>query len=252
MVSGSLITKAEAGLTHLLKSWRPKLLAAQGNLVYEFKDDQTVVTTLDREVEADIRDLLRKIDSGIGIIGEELGAEGSQETYWLVDPIDGTESFIRGLFTSKNLVTLIDGGRPVWALMYVFAKDEMYVAHDGKGAFCNGQKVTMQYRPLSRAWLELGVDLRNPENVRRLVALRPSILGYSITHDLSLVMRGSIDGLISLDHGGGPWDFAPRAVLFAEAGARIANIGETTFDFNNPNYLIAHPKNFDKIMTFLV
>ena len=66
---------------------------------------------------------------------------------WTLDPIDGTEQFIRGIPTCKNLFSLVDNGQPVWALMYMFVRDELWLARKGQGTFCNGTKVSMRYRP---------------------------------------------------------------------------------------------------------
>lgn len=247
-MTNDFLDHAEKQIMKVLKAAKPELMLAFGNTAYETKGDRTPVTILDTQLEEKLRAELRKIDSGIGIEGEELGQEGSRKTYWLVDPIDGTEQFIRGIPSCKNLLCLIDEGQPVWALMYFFTRDELWTARRGKGTYCNGQRVQMRYRPLEESWIELSVNLHMPENLQKLATMRHQIAGFSILRDFGYVVSGRVDGHLALNTGGGPWDYAPRSLLSIEAGAKIANIGSKSYDFNNNSFLIAHPDNFDQLM----
>ena len=100
-------------------------------------------------------------------------------------------------------------------------------------------------------WADISVSLLNPDNLKKLLNVRPSIAGFTIMRDTSLIISGKVDAVIAIETGGGPWDYAPRSLLLTEAGARIANIGTDSYDFNNPNFLVAHPNNFDQIMHLL-
>lgn len=239
--------QAQAAIMKSLKAVQPELMSLYGRIEFDTKHDKTVVTHLDKSIEADLRKVLKELDSGIGIEGEEFGIEGNRDTYWLVDPIDGTEQFIRGIPSCKNLLTLVDKGQPVWALMYMFAKDELWLARKGQGVTCNGQSIRMHYRSLNRAWIELSVNLSNPENVAKMLEIRPHIAGFTIRSDTSYLVAGKVDGALALESGGGPWDYAPRALLYEEAGGRIANIDSETYDFNDKSFLMAHERNFNKL-----
>lgn len=245
------LDQAEDAIMKAIRAYRPTLMKAYGAVAYDTKGDKTVVTKLDSELEQILRNVLRGLDSSLGIEGEELGIEGNRQTYWLVDPIDGTEQFIRGIPTCKNLLTLIDNGKPVWAMMYLFARDELWLARSGKGTTKNNEPVVMQSRPLNRCWFDLSVDLSNPENMQKVLHLRSRIAGFTIMRDTTLVAEGKIDGSIGLGTGGGPWDYAPRALLFQEAGAKIANIGSQEYDFSNNNFLVTHPSHFETVMSLL-
>ncbi len=251
-MTDDFLDQAEKIIIQVLQAYKPELMAAYGKAEFETKADATVVTHLDKELEEKLRTALRGLDAGIGLLGEELGQEGSTDTYWTLDPIDGTEQFIRGLPTCKNLLSLVQNGQPVWAMMHMFARDEMWIARKGQGTFCNDKKVQMRYRPLERSWLDMSVNLFNPENIKKILNVRPHIAGYTIMRDSTLVIAGKIDGVLALDIKGGPWDYAPRQLLMTEAGAKIANIGSETYDFNNLSYLVSHPRNFDQLMALIV
>lgn len=248
------ITNAEKEIVALLRSARPQLMKFFGNVEFKEKEDKTVVTHLDEQLEEELSTLFYKLDSGIGVEGEELGQRGSRQTYWLVDPIDGTEQFIRGIDSPRTQMCLIDNGKVVWSLLYFFTRDELFLARSGKGATCNGQKIQMIYRPLNRCWIEVGMNTFDKGFIDRLVQLRQTVSSLSIAKDPSLIMTGKIDGLVGFhgDLGGGPWDYAPRSLFYQEAGAKIANFGSDSYDFSNLSYVVAHPKNFDALMNIMV
>ncbi len=240
--------QAQQVIMGVLKGVRPELMEAYGTIDYVTKGDQTVVTALDKSIELDLRDALLKFDPSTGLHGEEHGQAGNKETYWLLDPIDGTEQFIRGLPGCKNLVCLMDKGKPVWGVTYFFAKDELWLAQAGKGVTMNGQKVEMRWRPLERCWLEMSVDLFDQDHVEKLRALRAQIAGFSIRMGYDAIAAGKVDGMFNLKAGGGPWDYWPRYLMLTEAGAKMANIGKDDYDFDDKDFLVAHAKNFDALM----
>lgn len=245
------LDQAEQIVMQVLRDVRPELMENYGKIDYETKYDRTVVTHLDRYVEEKLTEALLKLDAAIGIEGEEFGIQGSRKTYWTLDPIDGTEQFIRGIPTCKNLLSLVEDEQPVWALMYVFPTDELWLARKGEGLTRNGETVLREHRPLERCWLDLNVDLKNPENIQTLLRLQPHVANYTILRNTLYQIGGEADGLLALEAGGGPWDYAPRALLFTESGATIANIGSDTYDFRNNNFLMAHRDNFDQLMNLI-
>lgn len=239
---------AERVISSVLNRVRPDLMHAYGTVAFETKKDHTVVTALDQSIEQELRLALSKLDAGIGFKGEEMGQAGSSETYWLLDPIDGTEHFIRGMPGCKNMVCLMQGGRPVWGLTYFFVKDERWIAQAGKGVTMNGQRVEMRYRPLDRCWIEVVVDYSDLESVKKLMKLRSEVAGFCNRLGIDNLTAGRTDGLIDLKAGGGPWDYWPRYLMFTEAGGKMANVGKQDYHFEDKSIVMAHPKNFDALM----
>jgi myo-inositol-1(or 4)-monophosphatase len=218
----------------------------------EIKDDNTPVTTLDTELEHLMRKALAQFDSSIGFEGEELGKSGNEETFWLLDPIDGTESFIRGLPFVRNMATLIADGQPVFAFVYNPIKDELFTAIKGGGTFKNGQPIRVSQRPLDRAWIEISAPIQLPEVMRAVLAVRRQVNAISMIREFTLICEGKVDGQLMYKSGGGPWDYAPRALLAMEAGAKVSNIGSEGYDFRNNDMLIANPVIFDDLMATIM
>lgn len=105
----------------------------------EFKDDDSPVTNADREAEQIIRDTIKRKFPGHGIIGEELGREGEDsDIVWVIDPIDGTQSFIHGIPFYTTLIGILVEGLPKVGVIYAPALNEMVSAATGTGVFLNG------------------------------------------------------------------------------------------------------------------
>jgi myo-inositol-1(or 4)-monophosphatase len=247
-VKQTLLDKAEAAVIKVLRDVRPQLLAAYGQIEFTTKADGTSLTELDMLVERRLRDVLRPIAPGVGIVGEEVEREGTGDTYWLIDPIDGTEQFIRGMPSCKNLVTLMEGGQPVWALMYFFVSDNLWLARKGQGATKNGQRMQLRHRPLEKCWIEF-INKFTPEDIRVGQALKERVKALSRFHDTSFLMDSCVDGIVSLRTNGGQWDYGPRVLIYEEMGGRFATLGQETFDFEHiaGGFVQCHGKNFDEL-----
>lgn len=241
-------TQAQACIERVVRDYRPKILEAHGKIDPAIKPDATPVTAFDKELEQLLRDELQKFDVSIGFEGEEFGKSGNEQTFWLIDPIDGTESFVRGLPFVRNILTLIDNNEPVFTLVYRPVTDELFTASKGNGAFNNGERITVSNRPLKRAWLELSVPITDPSAVSVTQAVRRQINGFRTMGEFTYVAQGQIDGQLVYKSGGGPWDYAPRALLISEAGGRVANIGSDSYDFRNNDFLATNPVIFDDLM----
>ncbi len=107
------------------------------------KADGSLVTAADRAVEAYLRPLLLELQPGV-VWGEEQGFAGDEdEPLWLIDPIDGTSNFAFGQPLWGVSVGLRMGGKLVLGAVYLPELDEMYAAHLGGGATCNGGPLPM-------------------------------------------------------------------------------------------------------------
>lgn len=121
----------DATLNHFKKSFK-----------LEFKEDDSPVTNADREAERVIRSEINKHFPGHGIIGEEYGVENEDsEIVWVLDPIDGTKSFIHGVPFYTTLIGVMMKKQPEVGVIYAPALDEMVTAATGQGATLNGEKI---------------------------------------------------------------------------------------------------------------
>jgi fructose-1,6-bisphosphatase/inositol monophosphatase family enzyme len=201
---------------------------AEQGVTSEDKTDLSPVTVADRECERLIVEGLRAAFPEDGFLGEEGSRDdGCSGRRWIVDPIDGTRDFLRGLGTWSNLIGLEADGEVVLGVCHMAARGEMYWAVRGEGAWRNDRRITVS-----------SIDRRDKavacltafEAVHRS-PLAPRILehlaGYWTVRsmggcqDAMLVASGRAEVWIELS--GKAWDLAPLQVIAEEAGARFFN-----------------------------
>lgn len=209
-----------------------------------------VVTELDVRVEAFLAEELRKAYPSIGFVGEETGGDRTAECFWLVDPIDGTAHFIRGLPFCTTMLALIEGSEVVFAAIYAFLTDDLYVAEKNQGAICNDVPIRVSTRPLQQAYLGWETHLDTAENQQMFTALAKRCILFSTISagfEYAMIAAGKLDGRVCCNPYGKDYDFAPGALLVAEAGGRVANVGAKTYDYRNVNFIAANPLVFDAL-----
>lgn len=242
---------AEGVVMGVLQAYKPELMKHYGKVETELKADTSIVTHLDKELELKIKAALNKFDAGVGTWGEEFGQEGDKKNYWLIDPIDMTEHFVRGDPDSRNLVTLIENDQPVLALAYVFAKDELYRAARGEGTTKNDRRLKMSDRPLERAWLEFSVNMMDPTGYKIYKTLRPHVAGLPQRYHFFDILEGVLDGLVVYKSRGAIWDYAPRALLIQEAGGRVANFDSDDYQIEDVHLIATNPVIFEDVRKIL-
>lgn len=190
-------------------------------LAIDSKPDLSPVTVADRETEALIRDELGRRFPGEPVFGEEYGLSGSGEDMWIVDPIDGTRSFIVGLPLFGMLLGYLRGGSPWLGVIRMPALGEVYAGLVGHGASLNGAPIcTSGCQRLAEARLMIN-------EVDKLAAGAPEVLAHLLrAGDLrrtgadcyphALVAAGLADAVV--DYGLEPYDFLPVAAVVAAAG----------------------------------
>jgi histidinol-phosphatase len=197
-------------------------------LSVEQKVDQTPVTVADREAEALLRHVLSDAFPDDGFLGEEYGNQGGSSGYrWIVDPIDGTKSFIRHIPLWATLLGLEYQGELIAGVVYAPEMDRLYHALRGEGAYVNDRPLRVsQVSALDQAllcysslrwFLEAGKEDVFLELVRRTERQR----GYGDFYGFVLVAEGAAD--IMIDHGLSPWDVAALIPIITEAGGCISD-----------------------------
>jgi histidinol phosphatase-like enzyme (inositol monophosphatase family) len=194
----------------------------------EDKSDDSPVTIADRECERLIVTGLRAAFPEDGFLGEEGAVDtGRSGRRWIVDPIDGTRDFLRGLPTWSNLIGLETEGEVVLGVCNLPVQGELYWAVRGQGAFLGERRIRVsRIDRRDRAVLcltafnNLGgspVDGRIVDYMSRFWAVR-SMGGCQ---DAVLVVSGRAEAWIEL--AAKAWDLAPFKVIAEEAGARFFN-----------------------------
>jgi len=187
------------------------------------KKDNSLVTNIDKQAESIIHKILRS-GSPHGIIGEE-GTRQSAEngTFWIIDPIDGTTNFVRNIPLFCVSIALIQHSRILVGVTYQPMTNACYYAEAGKGAYLNGEKLTVSAAGQDGAGVIMLEHGRDPASKKRNAILFER-LGETYTLrkfgtsalELCYVAAGLTDAFIS--SGDQLWDFAAGIVLVKEAG----------------------------------
>jgi fructose-1,6-bisphosphatase/inositol monophosphatase family enzyme len=171
-----------------------------------------------------MREVLRAFDPSLGILGEEYGQEGNAERGWLLDPIDGTLAFSRGIPLFTTLIALVEQGEPVLGLIDVPALDERYLGFRGAGVKRNGEPVRVSTESdLKRAIISTGDPFQYDRfgarrAWERMSAELPLLRGYTDAFGHAQVLGGGVGAMVDLCLN--TWDMAATRVLVPEAGGR--------------------------------
>jgi histidinol-phosphatase len=215
------IAAAKAGGEVALRYFR-------GNLEVEYKADRSPVTVADRETERCIVDTLRRAYPDYGVLGEEHGEQSGRGARWIVDPIDGTKSFVRGIPYFATLIGLEEEGEITTGVIYAPAIDDLIYAQKGSGAFDRSGPIRVStVDRLDAAMLVFG----GPSVLRqagywsayeRLVDRSRRQRGFGDYFGYTFVHRGQSEAMIDVDLK--PWDLAPHKIIVEEAGGRFTDL----------------------------
>lgn len=136
------IASSASLIIEVFKSFRPKLLESYANIQTATKPDNSPVTELDIAVESATKQALATKFPELGFKGEESGSATNNSSYWIIDPIDGTMNFVRGLPGCTNMAAFVQNNETLYAIIYDFLGDIVYAASKGSGAYRNGTKIS--------------------------------------------------------------------------------------------------------------
>ena len=193
----------------------------------EFKEDKSPVTVADKKAEEIIRNLINKEFPDHGIVGEEFGKENAGSEYqWIIDPIDGTKSFIHGMITFGTLIALLKNGEPVLGVINQPVLD-LFLIGDNQTAELNGIKTKVRKVENLEEALLLTTDHLNVEkyqNIKKFEKLIHSVKLYRTWGNCFgyyLVAAGLAD--IMIDPIMSIWDTAALIPVIKGAGGIITD-----------------------------
>ena len=224
------------------------------------KGDGSAVTQADREVEEMARAKVTASGLTLDVLGEEMGGmqdktPGSTKARLIIDPIDGTEEFSRGIPTFGTLLAIERDGEIVAGMASAPGLGSRWWAYRGEGAFRDGKRVQVSnVARLSDAMVFTtgtgpSKDKLAQEKIRRLPdsARNGRALGGFWQH--MLVAEGATDA--ALDWTSKPWDLAPLGIIVEEAGGKSTNVrGERTI--YSGNFISTNGKIHDEVLRLLL
>ncbi len=219
------------------------------------------VTEVDHAAEAAIIDTLLSAYPGHGILAEESGsARGARDSeyVWIIDPLDGTTNFIHGLPTYAVSIGLAFRHQIQQAVVYDPARNDLFFASKGRGAFLNDRRLRVSKRTrMADALIGTGFPFRKGDDLshylRVLETVMKSCAGVrrpgAAALDLCYVAAGWYDGFF--ETGLSPWDVAAGSLIVTEAGGLVGNFtGES--DFLHQREVVAGcPKIYGQLVQLL-
>ena len=208
------------------------LMASPDNIgIMQKGGNENIVTTADLAVQDYLRQQLSELLPGSGFICEEGDiADVGHEWVWIIDPIDGTANYARGVDQCAICVGLCHDGAMEMSVVYLPRTDEMFSAWRGKGAWRNGQRIHVSERPFDDAimctafpvyykdqaeWCSKAICdvFMQCNDIRRLGAAAP---------ELCYMAMGRFD--MYFEYRLGAWDFAAASLIVEEAGGMLCDI----------------------------
>jgi histidinol-phosphatase len=210
---------------------RAEILPRFRAVAVDSKPDGSPVTEADLAAERVIRQHLHEAFPQFGILGEEYGRDGPVEgPQWIIDPIDGTIGFSRGVPLFGTLIALAIDGEPVLGLIDLPTLDERYVGWRGGGCRRNGMPTRISSESdLKQAIVSHGdpfcFDLyQERPALERMLREIPLLRGYTDAFGHAMVLGGGVGAMVDLSLN--PWDAAATQVLVPEAGGRCTVLPE--------------------------
>lgn len=196
----------------------------------EVKRDASLATNVDRSAEQIIVGRIRTAFPTHNIMAEE-GGESLRDAgyWWIIDPLDGTHNFIRGMEAFGVSVGVVNGDEFIAGVIYMPMSGELYAAEKGSGAYKNNNRIFVsKTADISRAFLSFDSTMRNvPDDYFAILRrVGKSVFSVRMTGSsvrvLSYLAEGKLDGTVEFfDH---PWDFAGGVTILREAGGVLRGL----------------------------
>jgi histidinol-phosphatase len=220
----------------------------------EIKADQTPVTIADREAEAAIKRVLRAAFPDHAYYGEEEGREGDGDFLWLIDPIDGTRSFVRRYPMFSTQIALMHKGELMLGVSSASEFGELAWARRGGGAFLNGTPIRVA--EANKFDTQTAISFGNVKTLARgpgwsalanLIQRCGRTRGYGDFYHYHLLARGSLDLVIESDVN--ILDVAALAVIVREAGGTFTDLGGRELTLDTTSVLTGTPALHEQALT---
>lgn len=200
-------------------------------VISEYKGTkENYATDTDLEIQRFLQKELPALLPGSSFMGEEENSYSKGECVWIVDPIDGTVNYARGLSMSVVSIALVENGKAVLGVVYNPYMREMYRAELGKGAYMNGSRIRVSDREwndaiVSTAWCAYDKNLAHSSFIisERLHSECSDIRRFgTAAYEMCLVARGSTE--IYFEMLLRPWDYAAASLIVEEAGGVCSSL----------------------------
>lgn len=204
------------------------------------------VTSADIAVQKFLEEKLVELIPNSAFFGEENSKSVSEAEYlWIVDPIDGTVNFSRGISETAISVGLVHNNKPILGVIYMPDKNELYHAISGCGAFLNGEKIRVSERDFKNSLFCTAFSLYNKDYAEMCIDIMREVYHDSVdvrrsgscAMDICYLARGSCE--LFFEFRVFPWDYCAGIVILREAGGIVTDLGGEDIQLDRPCPIIA-------------
>lgn len=225
---------------------------------YKMKNEHDILADADLASELLIIGKIKRAFPKHEILSEEAGNRSTKSDFkWLVDPIDGTINYSRGIGEYCISIALANKGEISLGVIYKPSSDELYVAQRGEGAFCNGKRihVSPEKKPVNMILAtdnssDIAGRVKNYEALAKASAgvRHVRTFGSGALH-MALVASGKIDAYYKM--GFHYWDYAAGAILVSEAGGKVTDLQGKPILEKSSSILASNNKAHGQILSLL-
>ena len=227
-----------------------------GDFRISYKGALNLVTEADLASEKEVASILKRRFAGAAILAEEGGEEsGESGVRFIIDPLDGTTNFAHGYPVFAVSIAFEQGAEVTAGAVYDPAREELFTAAKGKGAFLNGRRLGVSAtKRLGEALLVTGFPYDLREDLTGNLRLFNRFMGSSrairrdgsAALDLCYVAAGRVDGF--WEEKLGPWDTAAGALIVEEAGGQVSDLAGGPFRYRKGAIVASNAALHDQML----
>jgi myo-inositol-1(or 4)-monophosphatase len=216
------------------------------------------VSEVDREAERTIISTLHEAYPSHAILAEESGSSGASEYQWIIDPLDGTTNFLHGFPQYCVSIALEHRGHVTQAVIYDPARNDLFTASRGRGAFLNETRIRVSKRlHIKGGLIGTGFPYKEMAHIDAYLAMLRDVMTMSAgvrragsaALDLAYVAAGRFDAFWEI--GLSRWDTAAGSLLITEAGGLVADLEGNEGYMESGNIVAGNPKVFGELLRVL-
>jgi fructose-1,6-bisphosphatase/inositol monophosphatase family enzyme len=224
----------------------------QTNLEIKTKKDKSLVTIADVKTEEAIKKHILEVYPDAKFLAEESGGDVKENDFWIIDPIDGTRVFIKGISQWSILIAHYRNNEITSSVCYIPTQNMLLTAEKNKGALLNGKRITVSKTDsLKGAFGNFG-SIRHYKNIDPIINLNAKetvLRGFESAYGMALVASGSMD--VVIDSHATPWDYAPFIRIIPEAGGKVTDFAGKDWNLETKNLVVTNGLLHDEVIKII-
>lgn len=254
---GDLKTREKIGIESARKAG--KILVENFNKIHKInkKTDGTLVTDIDLRAEEEIMKTIKAKFPEDEILSEEnIYPVKNAPFRWIIDPLDGTHNYIRGVNIAGTSIALEFNKEIVVGIIHMPFTKELYFASKGSGSYLNGRRIYVSNKSLKESTLIYDSNIINEDSevmLKHIKQLKNNVfimrMFGSTARSLSYIAEGKAD--LEIEYTDKIWDFAAGALLIEEAGGRFTNHEGNRWNIDITDYIASNGIIHNEILAII-